>query len=103
MAFMDATYRLLGVTHRKGDWYFACCPPLDITTQGRTEAEARENLKEAAELFIISCVERGTLDQALKELGFIKVGSNKEPMPPNAFPMEIQVPMRFQKNVPCHA
>ena len=37
----------------------------------RTPAEARRNLVEASELFVISCVERGTLDQALKELGFV--------------------------------
>lgn len=103
MAFMDATYRLLGVVRHKGDWYFACCPPLDITTQGRTEAEAKANLQEAAEFFMTSCIERGTLDQALKELGFIEVGSSKERIPANAFRMEIRVPMRFQKNAPCHA
>ena len=34
-----------------GDGYVALCPELDIASQGTTVAEARENLKEALELF----------------------------------------------------
>jgi predicted RNase H-like HicB family nuclease len=37
------------------------------TAQGRTVTEAKQNLIEAAQLFLISCIERGTLDQAMKE------------------------------------
>jgi predicted RNase H-like HicB family nuclease len=64
---VQAQFNLFGVVKRQGDWYIAHCPPLDITTQGRTLAEAKKNLVEASELFIVSCFERGTLDQALKE------------------------------------
>jgi predicted RNase H-like HicB family nuclease len=67
---VQAEFKLFGVVKREGDWFIAYCPPLDLTTQGRTKAEAKKNLVEASELFITSCLERGTLDQALKELGF---------------------------------
>ncbi len=42
---------LTAVIEREGDMYVALCPELDIASQGETVAEARENLKEALELF----------------------------------------------------
>jgi predicted RNase H-like HicB family nuclease len=58
---VQAQFNLFGVVNRQGDWYIAHCPPLDITTQGTTLAEAKKNLVEASELFVVSCFERGTL------------------------------------------
>ena len=42
---------LTTVIEREGDGYVALCPQLDIASQGDTAALARENLKEALELF----------------------------------------------------
>jgi predicted RNase H-like HicB family nuclease len=67
---IQAQFELFGVLKRKNGWHIAHCPPLDITTQGRTENEAKRNLIEAAELFVTSCFERGTFEQALRELGW---------------------------------
>lgn len=36
---------------REGEGYVSLCPELDIASQGDTIAEARENLREALELF----------------------------------------------------
>ena len=36
---------------RQGDGYVSICPELDIASQGTTIQEARENLREALELF----------------------------------------------------
>ena len=94
---------LFGTLKRQGDWYIARCPSLDITTQGRTASEARRNLVEASELFLISCLDRATLDQALKELGFVRVQKGVARRPENSFPMVIPVPLRFQRNSQCHA
>jgi len=99
---VQAQFKLYGVVKRQGDWYIAHCPPLDITTQGRTLAKAKKNLVEASELFIVSCLERGTLDQALKELGFIPLKAKPLDVP-NAFPMAIPIPFGFEKNLPCLA
>jgi len=99
---VKATFTLFGVMKREGDWYIAHCPPLDLTTQGKTLAEAKKNLIEASELFIISCLERGTLDQALKELGF-KPFKAKPANVANAFPIAIPVPFGFEKSLPCRA
>lgn len=42
---------LTAVIEREGDGYVALCPELDIASQGTTVEEARDNLKEALELF----------------------------------------------------
>jgi predicted RNase H-like HicB family nuclease len=97
---VQAEFKLFGVVKREGDWYIAHCPPLDLSTQGRTISEAKKNLIEASELFLISCFERGTLDQALKELGFVPLKA--EPVNiANAFPIAIPVPFGFEKSLPC--
>jgi len=99
---VQAEFKLFGVVKRQGDWYIAHCPPLDITTQGRTLAEAKKNLVEASELFIVSCLERGTLDQALKELGFKPLKAKPRTIP-NAFPIAVPIPFGFEKSLPCRA
>jgi predicted RNase H-like HicB family nuclease len=38
--------------HKEGDLYVALCPELDIASQGKTIETARENLREAIELFL---------------------------------------------------
>lgn len=39
------------IIEREGDGYVSLCPELDIASQGDTIEEARENLREALELF----------------------------------------------------
>ncbi|HUG43818.1 MAG TPA: hypothetical protein VMN76_06205 [Acidobacteriota bacterium] len=56
--------------HKEGEWWVAYCPSLEVASQGRTKAESKKNLIEAISLFFVSCYERGTLNEALKELGF---------------------------------
>jgi len=36
---------------REGDWFVAQCLEVDVASQGRTEEEALENLKEALSLY----------------------------------------------------
>jgi predicted RNase H-like HicB family nuclease len=48
---MKQTYQLTALIEREGDGYVALCPELDIASQGDTVMEARENLREAFELF----------------------------------------------------
>ncbi len=43
--------RLTAIIEREGDDYVALCPELDIASQGETIEAARENLREALELF----------------------------------------------------
>ena len=46
--------QLTAIIAREGNGYVALCPELDIASQGDTIQEARENLREALELFFES-------------------------------------------------
>ncbi len=46
------TRQLTAIIEREGDGYVALCPELDIASQGASVSEARENLREALELFL---------------------------------------------------
>lgn len=70
------------VSHQGQDW-IAVCLPLVVMTQAETKEKALKSLKEAVELWFESCIERGVLDEALTEAGFIRKNPN-DPIPSNA-------------------
>lgn len=43
--------QLTAIIEREGDGYVSLCPELDIASQGGSIEEARDNLREALELF----------------------------------------------------
>jgi predicted RNase H-like HicB family nuclease len=43
--------QLTAIIEREGDGYVSLCPELDIASQGTSIEEARDNLREALELF----------------------------------------------------
>jgi predicted RNase H-like HicB family nuclease len=89
-------FSLPAVVRRKGRWWAATCPPLDVHTQGRTEDEAKKNLVEALVEFFLSCFERGTLNAVLQESGFVPVAHDVPRRP--ALPRDaeqIRVPLPF--------
>ncbi len=44
--------RLTAIIEREGDGYVSLCPEIDIASQGDTVEQARDNLREALELFL---------------------------------------------------
>jgi predicted RNase H-like HicB family nuclease len=44
-------HKLTAIIEREGNGYVSLCPELDIASQGDTVEQARDNLKEALELF----------------------------------------------------
>ncbi len=48
---MQKMHQFTAVIEREEDMYVALCPELDIASQGESVEKARENLKEAIELF----------------------------------------------------
>lgn len=46
--------QLTAIIEREGDGYVALCPELDIASQGESIEQAKENLREALELFFES-------------------------------------------------
>lgn len=75
--------------------YVAGCPSLDVFSQGTTEREAVENLNEALHLFVLSCFERGTLLQVLKDCGFEPVRGRSASVESS---LRVEIPLR-QKGV----
>ena len=51
MRELEMNIQLTAIIEREGDGYVALCPELDIASQGDSVPKARENLKEALELF----------------------------------------------------
>ena len=43
--------KLTAIIEREGDGYVSFCPELDIASQGESVEKARDNLREALELF----------------------------------------------------
>lgn len=90
------------------DRWVTGCPALDIFSQGETKEEAQRALEEAIGLWVEDCLERGTLDEALREVGFEKVhpetlrpgdehisvrpGMEEAELAPDTFPVHITVP-----------
>jgi predicted RNase H-like HicB family nuclease len=62
--------KLTAVIEREGDGYVSFCPELDIASQGETIESARDNLREALELFFESA-SREEVKQRLREEVFI--------------------------------
>ncbi len=46
--------KLTAIIEREGDEYVSLCPELDIASQGDSIEQARDNLREALELFFES-------------------------------------------------
>lgn len=44
-------HHLTAIIEREGDGYVALCPELDVASQGDSIEQARDNLREALELF----------------------------------------------------
>lgn len=44
--------KLTAIIEREGNGYVSLCPELDIASQGDSIEQARENLREAIELFL---------------------------------------------------
>ena len=67
---VELEFKLPFRIEKKEGWFIACCPVLDVYSQGKTEDKAKRNLIESLQAFLFSCIERGTLDAVLKECGF---------------------------------
>ena len=60
--------RLTAIIERESDGYVAFCPELDIASQGDTIQQARENLREALELFFEVASEEEISDRFREEV-----------------------------------
>ncbi len=92
---------------RDEKWYIAYCSVFDLSSQGKTEKKARENLSDALSLFFLSCIERGTFDAVMKESGITlnhltKRKSSKEEDTYLDVPLHFLIPDNSE-SARCHA
>lgn len=57
---------------QEGKIFVAYSPELDVSSCGKTPEGAKKNLLEAIGLFLEETRKMGTLDEVLKEAGFVK-------------------------------
>lgn len=80
--------------HLEGDEWVATCPLLGVASQGATEDEAYDALREALVLFFEVCLERGTFWSVLEKKGLapsaMGVVSSERPSPE---PGGMQIPL----------
>lgn len=76
MAEIELSVRIRLRVHleQEGEWWVATCRQLGVASQGATPAEARKNFSEALSLFVVGCLEMGTLETVLRDAGFTKIG-----------------------------
>jgi len=56
---------------KEGNQYVSLCPELNVSSFGDTPEDAKKSLSEAVSLFFEECQEMGTLDDILREAGFV--------------------------------
>lgn len=87
-------------THlEKGVGYIARCIPLDVSSQGDTEDQARKNLVEAVWLFLESCIEREVLFQVLSECGVTVESKSASPPDDDTPIITIPIPLLLTQRV----
>lgn len=67
---MKTKQQYTAIIEREDDMYLALCPELDVASQGVSIEEAKENLKEAIELFLETASEN-EIQERLREAVFI--------------------------------
>ncbi|MBI3565756.1 MAG: hypothetical protein HY079_11210 [Elusimicrobia bacterium] len=75
----------------------AYTPALNLGSCGRTQAEALKRLGDAINLFFSELIEMGTLDKALKELGWREAKDRRF-----VVPRSNEQPAKIQRNIPTH-
>ena len=92
---------------KKGKWYVSSCHPFQVNSQGRTKAEAKDNIIEAMQLFIETCYERGTLEKVLKECGYHPVGvhqkADRKELSPTEFMVDVPLPLLVTNHAQAQA
>jgi len=80
--------------------FVAHTPALDLCTQGDTYEEAEKMLGEMIHIFFEECIERGTIEQVLKDCGWTKIAQKKKWIPPSR---EVITEKNEAFTVPCPA
>lgn len=64
---------------REGDQFVAYTPALDLSTSGDSFEQAKKRFSEAVQIFFEECLNMGTLESVLSDLGWNKQNSQWNP------------------------
>ena len=64
---------------KEGKSFVAYSPALDLSTAGKSQAEAKKRFEEAVSMFFSDIVERGVIAEVLKSLGWKNSSTNSSP------------------------
>jgi predicted RNase H-like HicB family nuclease len=67
------------IRREKARLWVAICPTLGVASQGKDKDSAMRSLHEAVELWFESCIERGVLDQAMREANWRPLAHGEAP------------------------
>ena len=89
------TFKLPFVVEKDAGLFISHCPLLDVYSQGSNGEEAVENLVEAIQLFIETCVETGSIESVMSICGFVKDNENN-PSEQDADYLDVPVSLLIQ-------
>lgn len=75
---MDIALKLPVQITKQGKQFIAWTPALDLSTSGRSIAEAQRRFHEAVDIFLEELVEAGTIDRVLTDLGWKRLARSWE-------------------------
>ena len=64
---------------KEGNKYIAYTPALDLSTSGKSYAEAKKRFEEAVDIFFEELVKKGTLEEVLLDLGWRRTQAKWNP------------------------
>jgi predicted RNase H-like HicB family nuclease len=64
---------------KEGNKYIAYTPALDLSTSGKSYAEAKKRFEEAVDIFFEELIKKGTLKEVLLDLGWKRAQSRWNP------------------------
>jgi predicted unusual protein kinase regulating ubiquinone biosynthesis (AarF/ABC1/UbiB family) len=77
--FKEVTFNLGVTVFRQGDVFVAYTPALDISTYGKSKAEAQKNFEELVDTFFSSFEDSRELGQVLESMGWTKEKTTWQP------------------------
>ncbi len=95
---MELKANLTVSIRKQGGRFVAYSPALDISTSGKTEAQAKKRFIELVNLFVEELEEAGTTADVLRELGWTKAGSGTRNWMPPTYKTQ-KIPLRIPLTV----
>lgn len=93
--FVDISGELTIKIKRERACFVSYCPELVLSSHGGTVDESIQRLVEVIEIFFEEILKDGTLDEALKGCGWIKIAEPKPHWVPPAFIAEKRIPIQL--------